>query len=323
MAANDPIVEKIIIDCKKIMQFYCGTYNPLFKIGASDIKIDTPDVKIDGENKFFFLGNHILLGSKSSRDYLITAKSEQSDIITPNIVTIEKGKFLITTFDHRNYHFLKSTMSTTKIIDAPLVIAVKMNDQYNFVGLAIVGAENKIGVFSIIESLSNDALKKKLLDAIKESSHMLCFQDENNFFSDGKFKPGISTNERGHTAAEISRLKKEISVLDENIRQLAWEEEIRLYEKPHPSKEQQIKAQEKMNTIKEAQVKAKERVNDIEEALKQNSPEKLHLLLEKDSSSCLTFFTYLGLKKKKSKLPENILYRSLSDTSPSMGTPKF
>ncbi len=32
------------------MQFYCGTYNPLFKIGASDIKIDTPDVKIDGDH---------------------------------------------------------------------------------------------------------------------------------------------------------------------------------------------------------------------------------------------------------------------------------
>ncbi len=301
MAANDPVVDEIIADCKLNMQLFCDTYNHLFEIGTSYVKIDD---EVNDDDKLFFLGEHILLGCKRSRNYLIAAGSKQSNITSPNIVTIEKGKFSITTYDSSNAHYSSDTI----IVDGPLMIAVKINDKYHFVGLAVVGAENKIGVFSIIKSLSNDDLKTELLDAVKESSHILCFEDRNSFFNDGKFKPGININERGHAAAEIRRLKKEMSELKEKFTHLEWIEEIRRSEKPGASKKHQIKALEKINAIKEAAIKTQEKITAINEALKENSPEKLHILLEKNSSSFCNFFT----KKKKPKLCENLVYRSLS-----------
>ena len=323
MAAYDPEIEKIIADCKRNMLFCCNTYSQLFEMGTSDIKIKD-------KYEFFILGNRILLGSKHPYDYSIAAGSMQSDV---NFLAIDKGKFLITTYDPSNdpcpaemkptakmkpIAEMKPTAKmkpiaemkpTFEIVDAPLMIAVKINDKYHFVGLAVVGAENKIGVFSIIKNLSNDELKQELLDAVKEGSHLQCFEDENSFFNDGKFKPGINTNERGHAAAEIRRLKKEIKLLEEKFDQLKWKEEIRLSEEPCTSKKKQIKAQEEINAVKEAQIKAQERVNAIEEALKKNSPEKLHLLLEWNSPSFCNFFTK---KKKKTKPYEIVVYRSLS-----------
>jgi len=323
MAAYDPETEKIIADCKRNMQLLCDPHNSLFEMGTSDIKIKD-------KYEFFILGNRILLGSKHPYDYSIAAGSMQSDV---NFIAIDKGKFLITTFDPSNDPCPAEMKPTAKmkpiaemkptfeIVDAPLMIAVKVNDKYNFIGLAVVGAENKTGIFSIIESLSNDALKKELFDAVKESLHIHCFKDENSFFNDGKFKPGINTNERGHAAAEIRRLKKEIRLLEEKINQLKWEEEIRLFEEPCMSKKQQIKAQEKINTIEAAQIKAQERVSVIEEALKKNSPEKLHLLLEWNSPSFCSFFT--DTKKRKPTLYGNVVYRSLSKTSGSVDSPKI
>jgi hypothetical protein len=106
-------------------------------------------------------------------------------------------------------------------------------------------------------------------------------------------------------------LKKEISGLKEKITQLEWEEEIRQSEEPCTSKKQQIKARKRINDIKETQIKAQKRINAIDEALRKNSPEKLHILLEKNSSSFSTFFTCLDSKKKKSNLYEKVVYRSL------------
>jgi hypothetical protein len=40
MAANNPVVEKIIAACKQNMQFYCDTYNDLFEIGISYVKVN-------------------------------------------------------------------------------------------------------------------------------------------------------------------------------------------------------------------------------------------------------------------------------------------
>jgi hypothetical protein len=270
MAANNPVVEKIIAACKQNMQFYCDTYNDLFEIGTSYVKINTSDIKTDDEtddeDKLFFLGKHILLGGKHSRNYLIAAGSMKSNI---NFLDIDKGKFLITTYDSSNPHYLTGNMTTTEIIDGPLMIAVRVNDKYHFVGLAIMGAENKIGIFSIIKDLSNGDLKKELLDA--EGSHIHCFKDENRFFNNDEFKPGIGANERGHAAAEIRRL-------------------------------------EELCTSKKKQLKIQEKIKAIKEALEKNSPEKLYTLLEKNDSSFCNFFVH----KKKYKLCENLVYRSLS-----------
>jgi hypothetical protein len=339
MAANHPVVDEIIADCKRNMQLFCDTYNHLFEIGSSYVKTDTPDVKIedavDDEDKLFFLGEHILLGCKHSRSYLITAKSKQSNT-PPSIVTIEQGGFSITTYGSSNGHYSTDTI----IVDGPLKIAVKINDKYHFVGLAVVGAENKIGVFSIIKDLSNDKLKNELLGAVKDGSHMLCFENENSFFNDGKFKPGISINKRKHAAKEIELLEKEINGLKEEITRLELEEKIRRLEEPCISKKHQLRAQEIIDDIKETRRKAKaqeiiddiketqrmaeKRINDIQEALKKNSPENLHTLLKKNSLSFCAFSFSLGKSKRNEEeepkldkfnekpCQQNMVYRSLS-----------
>lgn len=309
MAANDPVVDEIIADCKRNMQLYCDTYNPRFKIATSYVKVDDAiDDEIDDNYALFFVGKRTLFSGKHPYGYSIATGSRQQNI---NFLDIEKGLFLTKIYDSINKDNHIEVKSTTETVDGPLMIAVKINDTYHFVGLAVVGVENKIGVFSIIKSLSNEDLKTELLDAVKEGSHMLCFKDENSFFIDGKFKPGINTNERGHAATEIRRLKKEIRCLEEEIKRLEWIEEIRQSEEPCASKKHQIKAQETINAIKKTQVKAQKRINAIDEALKENSPEKLHTLLEKKGSSFWTFFSCLDSKNKKSNLDEKMVYRSL------------
>lgn len=263
MAANGPEIEAIRNSGKEIMQSYCNAHKQLFKMGDSNTNIG---------GVFCFVGKDKILESNTHRGHSIFTQLGQSNITT---LTIQEGMFLVTTDDPENYDYIKNTYSTQEQIDRPLMIAIKIEDLYHFVGLAGVGAGNKIGVFSIIENLSNDFLRKQLILATDGKDYLACFSHKDKFFNNNEFKRGINLNERGHAAAEIRRLAA------------------------LPGKKK---------------IKAQKRIGAIESTLRNNDAEQLHGLFKKECALFSYFFhhsqqkTNLPLTHRKLSLPpiENV-----------------
>ncbi len=239
MAINNPQIEKIITDCKEIMSQYCAHPKRLFKMGDSNTNIT--DV-------FFFIGKDKFLGSNTPRGYSISTTLGQRNI---TILTFEKGLFSITTDDPENYDYITNTYSTQEQIDRPLMIAIRLEDIYYFVGLAILGSKNKIGVFSVVTDLPNAVLRQQLIFATENKDYLACFNHKDKFFNEDEFKLGISTNVREHAAAEMRQLQA---------------------------------------LTGKKQIKAKKNIAAIQSALENNNPEALQTALEKKCNPISHFF---------------------------------